>query len=63
MELTDAMVEEIRQACLMADYGKVVIEIEMKGNEPSADIITTTRRRFQKSAYVQTDKACHTRAK
>jgi hypothetical protein len=49
MELTDAMIDEIRQAARLAEYRKVTVEIEMKGNEPSLDIVTTSRRRFQKA--------------
>jgi hypothetical protein len=45
MELTDETIGEIRQA----EYGKVTIEIENRGNEPSLDIVITARRRFQKS--------------
>jgi hypothetical protein len=49
MELTEEMIEEIRQAGRLVEFGKVIIEIDTKGNEPSLDIITTARRRFQKS--------------
>jgi len=49
MELTDAMIEEIRQGARQVEYGKVVIEIETRGNEPSLDIVSTARRRFQKA--------------
>ena len=48
MELTDEMIEEIRQGARQVEYGKVVIEIESRGNEPSLDIVVTARRRFQK---------------
>jgi hypothetical protein len=46
MELTDAMIKEIRQGARQVEYGKVVIEIETRGNERSLDIVTTARRRF-----------------
>jgi hypothetical protein len=49
MELTDAMIEEIRKGARLVEYGKVTIEIETRGNEPSLDIVTTARRRFQKA--------------
>jgi len=49
MELTDEMIEEIRHGARQLGYGKVVIEIETRGNEPSLDIVTTSRRRFQKA--------------
>jgi len=47
MELTDAMINEIRRGARQAEYGKVTIEIESRGNEPSLDIVVTARRRFQ----------------
>jgi hypothetical protein len=50
MELTDEMIEEIRRGARQVDFGKVTIEIENRGNEPSLDIVTTARRRFQKPA-------------
>ena len=49
MELTDEMIDEIRRSAQQVEYGKVTIEIENRANEPSLDIITTARRRFQKS--------------
>jgi hypothetical protein len=49
MELTEEMIVEIRKAARQADYGKVLIEIENRGNEPSLDIVVTARKRFQKA--------------
>lgn len=49
MELTDEMIEEIRRGARQVNFGKVTIEIENRGNEPSIDIVTTARRRFQKT--------------
>ena len=48
MELTEEMLEEIRRGARQVEFGKVTIEIENRGNEPSLDIVTTARRRFQK---------------
>jgi hypothetical protein len=49
MELTDAMIEEIRRGARLVEYGKVTIEIETRGNEQCLDIVTTARHRFQKA--------------
>jgi hypothetical protein len=49
MELTDEMIEEIRRGARQVEYGKVVIDIETRGNEQSVDIVVTARRRFQKA--------------
>jgi predicted GNAT family N-acyltransferase len=48
MVLTEAMIEEIKKGAMQVEYGKVVIEIEARGNESSVDIVTTARRRFEK---------------
>ena len=47
MELTDSMIEEIRRGARKVEYGKVVIELEGRGNESSVDVVVTTRRQYE----------------
>ena len=46
MELTDAMIEEIRRGFREVEYGKVIIEVEGRGPGQSVDISVTSRRRY-----------------
>jgi hypothetical protein len=54
MEITDAMIEEIRRGARQAEYGKVLIEIEMRGPDSNVDVVVTTRKRFQNEQIMTT---------
>ena len=47
MELTDAMVKDIRRGAREVEHGPVTIELEGRGPTQSVDVIVTTRRRFE----------------
>jgi hypothetical protein len=48
MELSKEMIEDIRRSARLVEYGKVIIEIDVRGPDSPVDIVSTIsiRRRF-----------------